>query len=337
MTSPWNAEQAVSAELACELIEGQFAALAPVSARLLGVGWDNTAFVVERAEGGGEANAAAGPPHPRPLSREGRGEQECSFVFRFPRREIAVELLKAECRVLPAIAPRLPLNVPVPTFVGQPSERFGWPFAGYAMLPGRVACGAELNQEERCRLAAPLGEFLRALHSLPIAAAAEWGAAPDAWGRLDVGRRAGVVRQRLDEIAGYGLIGDLQPWLAIMDRAASARAPAVSALVHGDLYARHLLVDDERNLCGVIDWGDVHLGDPAVDLAVACSFLPPAARAAFTSAYGPVDESTWHLARYKALLTAVMLVVYGRDVKDEDLLREGLTTLGQLAEEVSGR
>ena len=107
--------------------------------------------------------------------------------------------------------------------------------------------------------------------------------------------------------------------------------------MHGDLYARHLLVDEQRSLSGVIDWGDVHLGDPAIDLSVACGFLPLAGRAEFCRAYGPVDEPTWRLARFKALLTAVMLVVYGHDVKDEDLLREGLSTLRQLAAEISGR
>lgn len=310
MSAPWNAEYVVPIDLARELIEGQFPALAPVGVRLLGVGWDNTALVAE---------TAAGP-----------------FVFRFPRRELAVGLLVAECRVLPAMAPLVPLSVPVPVFVGCPSERFGWPFAGYPLLPGRVACGAGLDAAERCQLAEPLGRFLRSLHGLPLATAAGWGAAPDALGRLDVGRRAGVIRQRLEEIAAGGMIGELKPWLAVLDQAAAARPARTAAVVHGDLYARHLLVGDERELCGVIDWGDVHLGDPAIDLSVACGFLPPAAREAFCRAYGPVDEDTWRLARFKALLTAVMLVVYGRDVGDEDLLREGLNTLGQLSEEMGG-
>ena len=51
--------------------------------------------------------------------------------------------------------------------------------------------------------------------------------------------------------------------------------------VHGDLYARHLLLDDHKKLCGVIDWGDVHLGDRALDLSIAYSFLPAEARLCF--------------------------------------------------------
>ncbi len=49
-----------------------------------------------------------------------------------------------------------------------------------------------------------------------------------------------------------------------------AVGPAVSpCLMHGDLYARHLLLDESFQLSRVIDWGDLHAGDGAVDLAVA--------------------------------------------------------------------
>ena len=45
-----------------------------------------------------------------------------------------------------------------------------------------------------------------------------------------------------------------------------SRADFAPVFVHGDLYSRHLLVDDAGRPCGVIDWGDCHVGDPAVDL-----------------------------------------------------------------------
>ena len=313
MTSPWIAEQTVDAGLAIELIESQFPELAPARVELLGVGWDNTAFLVN-------------------------GE----IVFRFPRREIAVDLLVAETRVLPAIAPLLPLSVPVPRFVGRPEPRFTWPFAGYPMLPGRTACRAALSDAERVKLAEPLARFLAALHAIPTGHSIACGVLPDRLGRLDVERRVPAIRERLRQIAGLGLIRDEGAWNEILeeagavDRKARAELRAangntiVGTLVHGDLYARHLLVDEAGRLTGAIDWGDIHLGDPAIDLSLACGFLPPPARDAFVAAYGLVDPATWRLARFKALLTAVMLVVYGHDVGDSDLQREGLTTLGYL-------
>lgn len=100
-------------------------------------------------------------------------------------------------------------------------------------------------------------------------------------------------------------------------------------VVHGDLYARHLLKGDEGALCGVIDWGDLHLGDPALDLNVAYALLPPEDRAAFWSAYGDVDDATRARARFRALHYGVTLVWYGLDIGDEALIDVGALALSR--------
>ena len=66
-TNPWNADIAVSPQQAAERIARQFPELAPVALEPFGEGWDNIAY---RANG--------------------------VFVFRFPRRQIAIPLLEAE-------------------------------------------------------------------------------------------------------------------------------------------------------------------------------------------------------------------------------------------------
>jgi aminoglycoside phosphotransferase (APT) family kinase protein len=81
----------------------------------------------------------------------------------------------------------------------------------------------------------------------------------------------------------------------------------------------------------VIDWGDIHLSDPAVDLAIAHSFLPPTAHAAFRQAYGPVDADTWQVARLRALWHSLTVLVYADEVGDTDLVREGHVALGYLS------
>ena len=110
MDRPWAAEATVGPEQARRLVESQFPALAPARIEPFGVGWDNTAYLVNG-----------------------------SAVFRFPRRQMAVPLLENECRVLPRLAGRLTLPVPRPEWVGTPTAEYGWPFAGYPMLPGRTA------------------------------------------------------------------------------------------------------------------------------------------------------------------------------------------------------
>lgn len=298
MTRPWAAEHTVSPDLARDLIEDQFPALAPVRVESPSEGWDNIAYLVNN-----------------------------TWIFRFPRRTIAVDLIRTEAAVLPVIAPRLPLPIPIPVFVGEPEERFPWPFAGYRRLAGRTACRADLNDEQRMRAAAPLARFLRALHAIPPDEAARAGAGPDTLARMDVETRRGMIVERLGQLRAQGLIGDDRPWRETAEAMPAGLPPSGPALVHGDLYARHILVDDGGALCGVIDWGDIHLGDPALDLSIAHAFLPPAARDAFREAYGPIREETWRKAHFRALFSAVTILVYGADVGDADLVREGRTAL----------
>jgi aminoglycoside phosphotransferase (APT) family kinase protein len=77
----------------------------------------------------------------------------------------------------------------------------------------------------------------------------------------------------------------------------------------------------------VIDWGDAHLGDRALDLSIAFSFLPPAARPAFRAAYGPIDDATWDRARFRALFYGVVLVEYGLGIGDEAIRAAGAYAL----------
>ena len=301
MSRPWTAEIEVTADLAAALVDVQFGRLAPACVELLGVGWDNTAFLVN-----------------------GR------FVFRFPRRQIAVALLETETRLLPFVGPRLPLAAPLPEFVGRPEDRYPWPFAGYRKLAGRTACRAALTADQRALATEPLGRFLRALHAIDCDEAARLGARPDGFGRLDAGLRGPKLIQRLEQLAQIGLVGDVRPWLSLVAATPPPPEPSRFVLVHGDLYARHLLVDDERRLTGVIDWGDMHLSSPAADLAVACGFLPPGAHEEFRRAYGAIDERDWLLARFRALDAAATLLVYGHDTSDADLVREGQWAFAQL-------
>jgi aminoglycoside phosphotransferase (APT) family kinase protein len=281
VTRPWIAEVTVDGALAQALVERQFPALSPARAEPLGQGWDNSAFLVNG-----------------------------TWVFRFPRRRAAVPLIEAELRVLPRIAARLPLPVPLPELRGAPGDGFPWPFAGHRLLRGITADRAALGPEERLKAAEPLGRFLRALHDI-----APGDLAGDTIGRLDAQRLRAEIRRRLGDAPSF-----------VHEQ---VRAPRADTLVHGDLHARQLLFQGGA-LRGVIDWGDVHRGDAAVDLAVAHAFLPVAARPSFLAAYGPVDEETWRLARLRALHLSAALAEYGKETADGPLLEETAAALARI-------
>jgi aminoglycoside phosphotransferase (APT) family kinase protein len=300
MRPPWEAERTVDPELALGLIREQAPELGAERIELLGEGWDN---LVYRVDG--------------------------DWVFRFPRRQMGADLLANECAVLPRVAARLPLPVPVPIVLGKPTAAFAWPFAGYRYLPGRTACGPGVTDAKRRAMAEPLGRFLAVLHALPPRTWSGVDVPKDELGRMNVQKRRPVIRRLFRELSEKGVVGSPDPWLEHLHDL--PRGPRPRCLVHGDLYVRHLLVDDRVRLCGIIDWGDVHLGDPACDLMIALSFLPADVRPEFQAAYGAIDESTWRLARFRALQHTATVTLYGLDVSDEDLFREGRAGLERLA------
>ena len=304
MTQPWVAERVVDPDLARALVDAQFSDLRPVHAEPFGVGFDNTAYLVNR-----------------------------EWVFRFPRRIAAVPWLLREVRALPLLARRLPAPVPVPERIGEPSESYPWPFAGYRLLAGRTGCCFALSDAERAALAEPLARFVAALHAISATEAAAFCTLGDELGKLDVAARTPIARAQLAELVERGLLAaDARQRLEQIVAATpvDAQRPA-AVVVHGDLYVRHLLLDEQRRLAGVIDWGDVHLGDRALDLAAASLTLPPHAHAAFRAAYGAIDEATWQLARFRAVFHAAACVRYAADVNDEDLGREGRQALAWMA------
>ena len=273
----WSPEVVVDRELARALIAGQFPELEPRTLELLGEGWDNSVWLVD-----------------------GR------WVFRFPRRTIALDGVEREIAVLPALAPRLPLPIPEPVFVGRPADGFPWPFFGCAHIPGREVAVAGLDDAACLRLARRLGEFLRALHGTRLDA----DLPADPFGRTDMRKRVPLARERLAAGERLGLWSVPAPVDAILDAAYELPAVAPSVVVHGDLHVRHLLVDEHGDISGVIDWGDLGRADPSSDLSLLWSLLPAAARREFIDAYGPVSPDQLLRARVLALFLSAVIALY---------------------------
>jgi aminoglycoside phosphotransferase (APT) family kinase protein len=296
----WHPEIVVDESSARTLIREQFPRVDASSVEAIGFGYDNTAFLV------GEA-----------------------FVFRFPRRAIAVALMEREMVVLPAIAPMLPVAIPVPILIGRPGGTYPWPFAGYKLLSGSTASSLSLSGSQCEEIATPLGAFLKRLHSSEVRDAVGEALPGDLIGRLDHSRRLPLATERIAELEAAGILRDVEPLLEYM----AQHPPALCTdprVVHGDMYARHLLMDDAKKLCGIIDWGDLHLGDPALDLAIVLTMLPENASPAFLTAYGDVSPATWQRATYRAIYHSVLVAHYGYGSGDAEMLRVGVDALANL-------
>ncbi|MFS0603014.1 phosphotransferase [Peribacillus frigoritolerans] len=291
MNKPWLAEYPVSLELAGKLIMRQFPEIELKEIKQLGEGFDNTVIQING-----------------------------QFVFRFPRRPIAVTLIQVENQLLPSIAGTFPLAIPEPIFFGKPSTLYPYPFTGYKMVKGHLP--VEGTKAKKVESAKRFARFLKVLHSFPVEKAKRLGVQPDGMMRLDVPYRKKSLMENVSNLIKLGYFGQAHAVKDFVETLGEGELDVQHpiSLVHGDIHIRNVLLDDEGVLAGVIDWGDVHIGNPAIDFSFLYSYFPKEVRSAFFEIYGEIEKETESLARFRAIYMLVTLLVYGIDRHDEELI-----------------
>jgi len=274
-----RAEFEITAELVRELVREQHPDLAGHPVRLGARGWDNQ------------------------LWRLGD-----DLAVRIPWAASDSEtLLRKEHTWVPRLAPSLPLPVPVPQRIGEPSELFPQPWLITTWVPGTPADRSPVTRGVES--AESLAAFMTALHQ----------PAPDGapTGRGRGGPLAdcadGVVKG-LASAAERGLIGDVEAVEAVWRDAVTAPGWTGSPRwIHSDLHPANVLTADGF-LCGVVDFGDLCAGDPACDLGAAWILLPDGAIDRFHAAYRPApDAATLRRARGWAVWRALGCLFVGND------------------------
>jgi aminoglycoside phosphotransferase (APT) family kinase protein len=295
----WAAERIVDEPLARGLLS-QFAELELRSLRVLAAGWDRTVWLVDDA-----------------------------WVFGFPRRQSVVAGIERELTWLPRLAPLLPLPIPNPRFVGEPSDAFPWPFYGSALIPGTEAWQALAGQAERLQAGVDLAHFLRRLHDEQVLAVGS-GLPLDANARSEMSQRVPRTRTALAQLEETGLWRAPSTIAALLDAAENLPPSSRLSVCHGDLHVRQLLVS-ARRASGVIDWIDLCRSDPAVDLSLYWSFLEPEQRPSFLAAYGRADSEQLVRARVLALNLCAILAAYASTEGESALAAECVAGLRRAA------
>ncbi|APU15026.1 MULTISPECIES: aminoglycoside phosphotransferase family protein [Actinoalloteichus] len=274
MTDP---EIEITAELVHALLEDQHPDLAGLVIREVAGGWDN---------------------HMWRLGDE--------LAVRMPRTEHAPDLQRKECRWLPVLAPRLPLPVPAPERIGEPSALFPRPWAVMTWVPGEPLDCVSISRDDHA--ADALAGFLRALHREAPAeapASSDRGAHPK--------NCTDGFEEFVHAIAPGGVTADIRAVRAVWgDAVAAPEWEGPPVWLHGDLHPANVVVSD-GTLSGVVDFGSMFAGDPAWDLAAAWVLLPAGAAERFFEVYAQADEATIRRARGLAALKSLFLILMGQN------------------------
>lgn len=196
----------------------------------------------------------------------------------------------------------MPLPVAGPVREGSPSERFAKFWTVLTWVPGQPLDYGSITRSDDA--ADTLAALLRALHvEDPANAPADpgLGAHP---------RDCTEGFLHLLDAVDTGAIGSAVVELHAVwtDAVAVPAWDGPPVWVHGDLHPANVVVAD-GTLAGVVDFGALSVGDPAVDLAAAWVLLPPGAAARFSTAYGEVDAAMHLRARGHATLKCLFLML----------------------------
>jgi aminoglycoside phosphotransferase (APT) family kinase protein len=218
----------VTVDLARSLLKEQHPDLADLRLDLVANGWDNV--IVRLGD---------------------------DLTLRLPRRELGAELMRNEHRVLPLLAPRLPVAVPEPVRVGAPSAALGYPWPWGVVRWADGVPAAEVPAAERTGWAEHLARVFVALHQ-----PAPEDAPGNRFRGIPIEERQATFDDRL------ALLPERLHPRARTLWAEAVAAPAYDGVpmwLHGDPHPANLVADGGR-LAAVIDFGDVTSGDPASDL-----------------------------------------------------------------------
>jgi aminoglycoside phosphotransferase (APT) family kinase protein len=213
-----------------------------------------------------------------------------SLSVRLPRREGPEIEDDLEFRWLPFLAPQLPVEIPSPVARGAPGAGYPWYWSIHTWLDGELPT-APLDADDVAGLVAALQRI-----------DASGGPDPSGGRGRPLEWRDRFVRDALERVEAPGA-------LELWDRA--MRAPewtGARVWIHADLDRRNVLVRDGR-LTGVLDWGGLGLGDPAVDVMVAWKLVAREERDRFRALLD-VDDATWLRAQGWVVSQALIALGY---------------------------
>ncbi|HEY7358066.1 MAG TPA: phosphotransferase [Ktedonobacterales bacterium] len=252
-----------------------------------------------------------------------------TLIFRFPRpnRPEVEEQLEIERALLPELAKALPLPIPQFLYVGDGPPGSGRRFVGYRKIDGVELRGGDLAAAQPERVARQLAEFLSCLHTFPVERAVQLkvpGGSADDWRR---------EYQALYQRVGDGVLPLLEApvqakaaalWERFLtDEAHFAFRPA---LIHRDLSSDHILYDAASGvLAGIIDWGDVCIGDPAMDfVGLLSEYGREFAEATLAVYRGERDATFWQRMNFYLKVVPFHEVLFGARQSDEAHIRRGV-------------
>lgn len=226
------------------------------------------------------------------------------LVVRVPVMEYCTRQAFKEAEWVPFLAPRVPLQLPLPVAMGEPGEGYPWNWSIVRWIEGEKATPDNVEPVQAAR---DLAGFVRALHECDPTGGPPAGQ-ETGWRGMPLAIWEDRLERWIAKLDGFYDVSDaLAAWKEAQAAPGWDRPPV---WFHGDLPGN--LIARAGRLVGAIDSG-YGIGDPACDLMPGWTFFRGEARRVFFEESG-LDEATILRARGWAIAPALIGLSYYRDV-----------------------
>lgn len=258
----------------------------------MGEGWDNTVFLVND-----------------------------EWVFRFPHRPFGVSCMENEIAMLPFVAPCISFQASIPTYIGKTSDLFPHPFCGYRLIQGKPLCDATASLVDNPAFAKTLAKWLRELHRIPVGDLNNTDSTSELQWQFNVPHRIKRCYENLTQYEKYFLSAgfSISQLTDTIEKISEFKLHNTKqSILHGDLYCRHIIVDEHLLPTGLIDFGDIFIGDPGIDLSIASIFSEKLFDV-FLDAYGDIDRRRLELLLFHSFAHAMSFLSYAYEQQKPSL------------------
>ena len=257
------------------------------------------------------------------------------YIFLFPKSSEAAKQLRVEIALLPRLLKHVDIQIPSFEYIGSQLDN-GFPFVGYKKIEGVALDNTlltNLDESSRTQFIKQLANFLQRLHSFPIADAEQC--------EVMISDEKKFFTHILERMRS-----DVYPMMRPLEQTYvehtfkrylddDGNFDYNPVLLHADLGLDHILYDaHKRDIAGIIDFGDVRIGDPVYDLIYLHQDF---SRELIDSFVGYFPRK--HFGRLQPKLqffvesnTAVDILYWGMDNGNDAVLRESLEKLSQQAQ-----
>lgn len=188
-----------------------------------------------------------------------------AYIFRFPKSELNRKILHVEADCLSILSEKLSFNIPHYSYVHFGAHLYDT-FVGYEMIEGEMLKRELLEKLDRFKIGYQLSEILKELHGRQLKDLMSSRVREEdpymVWQDMYVR----IKRQLFPMMKPIKQAEVTRDFDRILDMLSDTSFE--SCLVHGDFGPTNILVNPKTSeITGIIDFGEIHIGDPAEDIS----------------------------------------------------------------------